>query len=65
MPAERMLADPAIFAATTALRKADADLSDIQHQAGYSDIALTKRYAPTITTKLVKTVLKLRAQQEW
>lgn len=43
----------------SALRKAGADLSDVQAQAGHSDIALTKRYAPTVTTKLRRAVRKL------
>lgn len=42
----------------SALRKAGADLSDVQAQAGHSDIALTKRYAPTVTSKLRRAVQK-------
>lgn len=40
----------------SALRKSGADLSDVQAQAGHSDIALTRRYAPTITAKLLEAV---------
>lgn len=43
----------------SALRKSGADLSDVQAQAGHSDIALTRRYAPTITLKLRKAVRRL------
>lgn len=43
----------------SALRKSGADLSDVQSQAGHSDIALTRRYAPTITLKLKRAVAKL------
>lgn len=35
-----------------ALREAGADLSDVQHQLGHSDISLTKRYAPAVLDKL-------------
>lgn len=44
----------------SALRQSGADLSDVQAQAGHSDIALTKRYAPTITAKLAKAVREMR-----
>lgn len=44
----------------SALRKGGADLSDVQAQAGHSDIALTRRYAPTITAKLAKAVRGMR-----
>lgn len=43
----------------SALRKSGADLSDVQAQAGHSDIALTRRYAPTITAKLRRAVGRL------
>jgi len=43
----------------SALRQHGADLSDVQAQAGHSDIALTRRYAPTITAKLRKAVRQL------
>lgn len=43
----------------SALRRSGADLSDVQHQAGHSDIKLTRRYAPTITAKLKRAVRKL------
>jgi integrase len=42
----------------SALRKAVADLSDVQAQAGYSDIVLMRRYAPTIILKLKRAVVK-------
>lgn len=44
----------------SALRKSGADLSDVQAQAGHTDIALTRRYAPTITVKLKAAVSRLR-----
>ncbi len=44
----------------SALRKSGADLSDVQAQAGHSDIALTRRYAPTITAKLQKAVNRMK-----
>lgn len=44
----------------SALRQSGADLSDVQAQAGHSDIALTRRYAPTITAKLQRAVSRLR-----
>lgn len=44
----------------SALRQSGADLSDVQAQAGHSDIALTRRYAPTITVKLTRAVNRLR-----
>lgn len=44
----------------SALRKEGADLSDIQAIAGHTDIALTRRYAPTITAKLRRAVGRLR-----
>lgn len=44
----------------SALRKSGADLSDVQAQAGHSDIKLTRRYAPTITAKLKRAVGRLR-----
>lgn len=44
----------------SALRKAGADLSDVQAQAGHSNISLTRRYAPTITAKLSKAVRQIR-----
>lgn len=43
----------------SALRRAGADLSDIQAIAGHSDIKLTRRYAPTITAKLTRAVRRL------
>ena len=43
----------------SALRKSGADLSDVQAQAGHTDIALTRRYAPTITNKLRAAVGRL------
>lgn len=47
----------------SALRKSGADLSDVQAQAGHSDISLTRRYAPTITTKLRAAVGRLRGRK--
>lgn len=44
----------------SALRQSGADLSDVQAQAGHTDIALTRRYAPTITRKLSDAVAKMR-----
>lgn len=43
----------------SALRKSGADLSDVQAQAGHSDIALTRRYAPTVTAKLKRAVRRM------
>lgn len=43
-----------------AMRDAGADLSDIQHQLGHTDISLTKRYAPTVLEKLTTAVERTR-----
>lgn len=43
----------------SALRESGADLSDVQAQAGHSDIRLTRRYAPTVTEKLRRAVAKV------
>jgi integrase len=44
----------------SALRRHGADLADIQAIAGHTDIALTRRYAPTITEKLKRAVGRVR-----
>lgn len=43
----------------SALRKSGADLSDVQYQAGHSDIALTRRYAPAVTEKLQRALRRM------
>ena len=48
----------------SALRKSGADLSDVQAQAGHTDIRLTRRYAPTITTKLRAAVAVLGGKRK-
>lgn len=48
-----------------ALREAGADLSDIQAQLGHSDIALTKRYAPTVMEKLENAAANTRKASTW
>lgn len=44
----------------SALRRSGADLSDVQSQLGHSDIKLTKRYAPMMSTKLRQAVARLK-----
>lgn len=41
------------------MRRHGADLSDVQAQAGHSDIALTRRYAPTVTLKLRRAITRM------
>jgi integrase len=44
----------------TALRKAGADLADVQAHLGHSSPRITQRYAPYDATKLAQALRKVR-----